>query len=196
VARLLNRLGAQNSDGPAFKALMNKNFGLVEDALSNLTTQLAAITAAQATATAAAASATAAARESARINSYPNPGSVLTAADAGTDASITIANHTRVYPVQGSIDVADVAITGATLTALSFSTQYWVYYDDTTLAVAAPTFHATTSSATAQVGAAAGRHLVGFITTPADGAGGTSGGYGGGTPGGGGGGGTYGGAIP
>ena len=132
------------------------------------------------------ADATAAARETARINSYPNPGTIVTAADVGTDCDITIANHTRVYPVQGSIDVPDVAITGATLHGLAFSTQYWVYYDDTTMAVTAPTFVATTTSATAQVGAAAGRHFVGFVTTPADGGAPATGG-GGGTPSGGGG---------
>lgn len=170
-----------------------------ENTQNDVITDLAALVAdlaANVAATAAAqADATAAAREAARILSYPNPGSVLSAADAGTDASITIANHTRVYPVQGSIDVPDVSITGATLTALSFSTTYYVYYDDTTLAVLAPTFHATTSAATAQVGAAAGRHFVGYVSTPADGGGATSG-EGGGPPGGGGGGGVHGGYIP
>lgn len=202
VARLLNRLNGANSSGVAFQKLWQKNCELIEAQFTDLTTQLAAIVAAQAAAdaaqadaTAAAAAALAAARESARINSYPNPGSILSAADVGTTASITIANHTRVYPVQGSIDVPDVSITGATLTGKSFSTRYYIYYDDTTLAVTAPTFVATTSSATAQVGAAAGRHLVGFIDTPADGASGTSG-TGGGTPGGGGGGGVQGGYIP
>jgi hypothetical protein len=79
---------------------------------ADLAAQLAQILAAQASADAAAASATATARESARISSYPNPGSVITAADVGTDVTITIAGHTRVYPVQGTIDVPDVAITG------------------------------------------------------------------------------------
>lgn len=151
------------------------------------------IQAAQDAADAAQAAADAAIREQARIASYPNPGSVLTAADVGTDCDIVIANHTRVYPVQGSIDVPDVSITGATLHGLSFSTRYYVYYDDTTLADTTPTFQTTTTSATAQVGAAAGRHFIGWIDTPADGGGGT-GGQGGGPPGGGGGGG--GGAIP
>jgi hypothetical protein len=156
--------------------------------------QLAQILAAQAAADAAQADALAAARESARINSYPNPGSVLSAADVGSDCTVTIANHTRVYPVQGSIDVPDVAITGGTITGLAFSTRYYVYYDDTTLSNTTPTFLATTTSATAQVGAAAGRHFVGYIDTPADGGGSTSG-IGGGTPGGGGGG-SGGGYIP
>jgi hypothetical protein len=132
------------------------------------------------------ATAQAAAREAARLTSYPSPGSVLTASDAGTDATITIAGHTRVYPVQGSIDVPDVVLTGGTITGRAYSTQYFIYYDDTTLANTTPTFLATTTSATAQVGAAAGRHFIGYVTTPASG-GGSTGGTGGGPPGGGGG---------
>jgi hypothetical protein len=132
-------------------------------------------------------------REAARIASYPSPGSVLSAADVGTDCTITVAAHSRVYPVQGSIDVPDVAITAGTITGLAFSTRYYVYYDDTTLANTAPAFLSTTASATAQVGAAAGRHFIGYVDTPADGGGATSG-QGGGPPGGGGGGG--GGMIP
>lgn len=156
--------------------------------IADLAAAVAAIAAAQA-------AATSAARETARIASYPNPGSVLSAADVGSDCDIVIASHTRVYPVQGAIDVADVAITGATLHGLAFSTRYYVYYDDETLGDTTPTFLATTNSATAQVGAAAGRHFIGYVTTPADGGGGTSG-EGGGPPGGGGGGGSFGGAIP
>lgn len=133
------------------------------------TIMIADIQAAQTAADAAQLDATAAAREAARINSYPSPSSVLIAADAGTDASITIENHTRVYPVQGAIDVPDVAITGATIGGLAFSTKYFVYYDDSTLTATAPTFLVTTASATAQVGAAAGRHFLGTVTTPADG---------------------------
>lgn len=144
--------------------------------------------AAQVAADTAQATAEESAREAARIISYPNPGSIVSAVDAGATASVTIANHTRVYPVQGSIDVPDVAIIGATLTGLNFSTLYFIYYDDTTLADTTPNFVATTDSATSQVGAAAGRHFVGYVTTPADGGAGTSGG-GGGPPGGGGGGG-------
>jgi exo-beta-1,3-glucanase (GH17 family) len=190
----LERLRAFNATG------WQRHCESLEAANTDLQSQITAIAAAQAAATAAAtaataaqATATASTRESARIASYPNPGSVLSAADVGTDCTITIANHIRVYPVQGSIDVPDVSITGGTITGKAFSTRFYIYYDDTTLAVTAPTFVATTASATAQVGAAAGRHYIGFIDTPADGAGGTSG-QGGGPPGGGGGGG--GGMIP
>lgn len=180
----------------------------LETAFNDLSNNVAAIQAAQAAADAAQASAntaqtsantaqstaTSSYREAARINSYQNPGAgILSASDAGTSATITIATHTRVYPVEGGIDVPDVIITGGSLTGLAYSTTYFVYYDDTTLASTTPTFVATTSSATAQVGSAAGRHFVGYVTTPASGGGTTSGG--GSAPPGGGGGGS-GGVIP
>lgn len=175
----------QDATLAAIQALQTQQTAILDD----LADQLAQILQAQA-------DATAAAREAARINSYPSPGvGILSASDAGTDATITVANHTRVYPVQGTIAVPPVTFTNTpfAITGLAYSTTYYVYYDDTTLASTAPTFLATTSSATAQVGAAAGRHFVGFVTTPASGGGATSGG--GGAPPGGGGGGS-GGAIP
>lgn len=184
--RLLDRLSEHNNKGVAFQKLWQSSAENIEAAFADIQSQLAQIQAAQA-------DATASYRELARLNSYPNPGSVLTAADVGTDVTITIANHVRVYPVQGSIDVPDVSITGGTITGKAFSTRYFIYYDDTTLTNTAPTFIATTTSATAQVGAAAGRHFIGYVDTPADG-GAPSGGQGGGPPGGGGGGG--GGEIP
>ena len=122
-------------------------------------------------------------RDIARLSSYTAPTNVLTAADVGTDCTVTIAAHTRIYP--GSF-VADLAVGGGSVTGLSFSTAYYIYYDDTTLAVTAPAYQATTNAATAQVGAADGRHFVGVVTTPADG-GGATGGSGGFPPGGGGG---------
>lgn len=153
-----------------------------------------AATAAQTTADGAQSDATASYREAARINSYPNPGvGIVSASDAGASATVTVTGHTRVYPVEGGIDVPDVAISGGSITGLSYSTTYYVYYDDTTLADTTPTFAVTTNPASAQVGAAPGRHFVGFVTTPASGGTTTSGG--GGAPPGGGGGGT-GGAIP
>lgn len=121
------------------------------------------------------AKAVAAAREAARLASYTSPTIVLTAADVGATATITIAAHTRVYPVQGTYDVPDVSISAGSITGRAFSTKYWVYYDDTTLAATGPTFLSTTTQLTAQVGSAAGRHLVGVVTTPADGAASTSG---------------------
>lgn len=173
-----------------FLGLYNKAMQKIEEAYGDLSTQLAAITAAQSTATGAA-------RELARINSYPDPTNVLSGTDEAVGASITIAAHTRVYPVQGSIDVPDLAIPApATITVeadgvtgIANATQYSIYYDDTTLADTTPSYKAVqtaTNHADAQPGAAAGRHFVGVVTTPANGAGGTTG-TGGGPPGGGGG---------
>jgi hypothetical protein len=84
----------------------------------------------------------------------------LSALDAGTDASIVIANHTRLYA-----DGTSVAVTGTTLNGLTYSTEYWVYYDDPTHSGGAVSYVATiVSTDAAQVGV---RHLVGSITTPA-----------------------------
>ena len=139
----------------AFTVYWQRLLEAVETAVEDIAGQVADIAAALSAANAADAKAVAVAREAARIASYPNPGSVLSAADVGSDAAITVAGHTRVYPVQGSIDVPDVAITGAGVTGLAFSTRYYVYYDDPTLADTTPTFLATTTSAPAQVGASA-----------------------------------------
>lgn len=169
-----------------FLALFNKAMGQIEEEVG----ALAAAAAAQA-------AASASARELARINSYTDPTNVLSGTDEAVGASITIAAHTRVYPVQGSIDVADVVIPApVTLTVeadgstgIINSTQFSIYYDDTALTDTTPDYKAvrtSTSHATAQPGAAAGRHFVGVVTTPANGAGGTSG-TGGSPPGGGGG---------
>lgn len=127
-----------------------------------------------------------AAREAARINSYTSPTNVVTAADVGADCTISIASHTRVYPVQGSIDVADLAMSGGSITVQPYSTTLYVYYDDATLLNATPSYQVTTNIASAQVGAAAGRHFVGVVTTPAAGSPPATGG-GGFPPGGGGG---------
>lgn len=92
-------------------------------------------------------------------NSYPsaNP---LSASDAGANATVTIAGHNRIYG-----DGTSVAVTGGSLTALAYSTEYFVYYDDATRAGGAVTFVSTTSPTTAaQTG---DRHLVGSVTTPA-----------------------------
>jgi hypothetical protein len=123
-------------------------------------------------------------RELARLNSYTAPTNVLTAADVGATCTITVAAHTRVYP--GAF-VDDLAVSAGSITGLANSTTYFVYYDDPTLEDDTPTYLATTIPNTAQVGAAEGRHFVGFVTTPADG-GGTSSGSGGSPPGYGGGG--------
>jgi hypothetical protein len=132
-----------------------------------------------------------AAREEARINSYTAPTIVLSASDAGDGtATIRVIAHTRVYPIAGSLDVPDVAIAAADITGQPLNTaNLSVYYDDTTLADTTPAFLVTADPAVAQVGAAAGRHLVGRVTTPAAGSPPSTGSGGSNPPGGGGGGG-------
>lgn len=97
-----------------------------------------------------------------RNSSYTSPTAVLNATDAGATASIQVINHTRIYG-----DATEVSITGAILTGLVHDTTYVVYYDDTTLAATAPTFHASTTIEDGYNGAADGRHTLGVITTPA-----------------------------
>ncbi len=128
------------------------------------TAQTAATTA-QTTATTAQAAAAATALNDRITSSYPDPTTVLTAADVGPTATITIANHTRRYG-----DGTTVAVIGAALTGKTFSTTYYVYYDDATTSVTTPSFQATTNVLIAQSSYIVGRHWVGKIITPADGA--------------------------
>lgn len=96
-----------------------------------------------------------------RITSHTSPTTIVHATDTGTTSNIVIDNHTRVYG-----DGTTLSITGATITGAPADTIVALYYDDTTLAVAAPTFHYTTTYPTAQAVAADGRHFMGFIKTP------------------------------
>jgi hypothetical protein len=102
--------------------------------------------------------------------SATSPSNILTASDAGTDATITIASHTRLYG-----DATSLSVTGGSITGLAYSTIYGVYYDDTTTANTTPTYHATTTLKNAMANFAAGRHYCGQVTTPASGGGSTSG---------------------
>lgn len=104
-------------------------------------------------------------------SSFPVPTMTLSAADVGSDVTITIASHTRFYP-----EDTQLAITGGAITGLAFSTTYGVYYDDSTRADGTPSFQATTDLETAQSNYSEGRHYVGTVVTPADGAGPTTGG--------------------
>jgi hypothetical protein len=67
-------------------------------------------------------------------------------------------------------------VTGGNVTGLAYSTTYTIYYDQTSRAGGVVTYHATTDPNTGLANAAAGRHYCGKITTPAAGAGDTSGG--------------------
>jgi hypothetical protein len=101
----------------------------------------------------------------------------MTAADAGASVTITVPDTSWDYP-DGT---ADVVRTGGTINGCSYSTVYYVCFDDATLANAAPAYVATTSYLAAINSTTHPfRHYVGFIATPAAGGGGTTGGGGGG----------------
>lgn len=161
--------------------------------------------------TAALASAEEAKKSLARINSYTNPTDILTAYSLSTisvDSTLILADsilfkadataysspaarividpHERIYPHNSDITISPVDILGANIDGLAFSTVYYVYYDDSTLADTTPNFQTTVIPSEAQVGAASFRHFVGVVTTPASGGGSTDG-SGGLPPGGGGG---------
>lgn len=122
----------------------------------------AATAAAQAAADNANAAAEATTLATALANSYveTNP---LTATDAGTNATITVAAHNRIYG-----DGTTVAVSGGSITALSYETLYYVYYDQPSRAGGSVTYLTTTdASVAAQTG---DRHVVGSALTPAGGA--------------------------
>lgn len=151
-----------------------------QQAIDGLQAQIDAIAAAQAAADAANAAAAAAqsaadnadtaatnaqsaadeaAANTAITNSYVT-GVTLAGTDAGSSATITISAHTRYYG-----DGTSVSVNGGSVTGLSYSTDYYVYYDQASRAGGTVTFLATTSAATAaQTG---DRHTVGRVTTPA-----------------------------
>lgn len=95
--------------------------------------------------------------------SYVSPTNVLSAADAGASATITIAGHNRIYG-----DGTTVAVTGGALTGLAYSTAFSVYYDQPSRAGGAVTYHSTADPATASPSAGnPDRHFVGAVKTPA-----------------------------
>lgn len=185
VAVEFERLAAQqrlvNGDGTpslSFTIYWQKVVEKLEQTLTDLTDTVAAIQAAQTAAdnaNAAAAAADLAATNAATATtelatadqlrtSYVDPTNIITASDAGTDATIAIGAHTRKYP-QTDGSTVNVSVNAGNMTGLAYSTQYFVYYDDPTRAGGAVTYVATTNSSTAaQVGS---RHLVGAVTTPA-----------------------------
>ena len=126
-----------------------------------------AATTANSAATAAQSTADAIQLEAELVNSYVT-GLTLGATDAGASASISISAHSRVYG-----NGTSVSVNSGSLTGLSYSTAYYIYYDQVSRAGGAVTYASTTTAATsAQTG---NRHFVGVITTPAAAAGPTSG---------------------
>ena len=82
----------------------------------------------------------------------------LTAHDAGTNVTINIAAHTM------QVGGTAVSNNSGSVTALSYSTLYYIYYDDASLAGGAVSYQATTTKTTAISGE--GRFFVGSILTP------------------------------
>lgn len=146
-------------------------FNNLESAVLDIAAAQAAAEAAQAEAEVAQAEAEVAKRNDKISASFMEPTSVLTASDAGSDATVSVLAHTRYYG-----DGTSVAVTGGTITGLAYETEYFIYYDDTTTADTTPTFQSTTDVLIAQPNQTAGRHFVGSVTTPASGGGDTGGG--------------------
>lgn len=162
---------------PEFQVWWQQVVEAIEESLNSLQDAIDAVAAAQAAADAA--NLAAAAANTAATNAQTTAddisagdslakswvtGLTLSATDAGANVTITISGHTRHYP-QPDGSTLDVAVTGGTLTARSYSTDYFIYYDDAARAGGAVSYQSTTSEATAaQVG---DRHTVGEIVTPA-----------------------------
>jgi hypothetical protein len=86
----------------------------------------------------------------------------VTGHDAGANVTVNVAAFTM--RIAG---LSDKSINSGSVTALSYSTLYFIYYDDATFAGGAVTFQATTTRETAINGA--GRFFVGSVTAPASG---------------------------
>lgn len=177
MALNLPRLPQTQPTYPQWQAWWEEVASAVETQFNALEDTVAAVAAAQAaadaantaaaTANAAAASAQTTAdsitNESTLSGSYVDPTNVLSATDAGADATITVAGHDRKYP-QPDGSTITVAVAGGNVTGLAYDTLYYVYYDDAARAGGAVTYAATTTEATAaQQG---DRHTVGAIRTP------------------------------
>src|SRR4051812_4323742 len=159
---LINDLAAAVADIAAAQAAAD---AAQADATTGITNAAAAQTTANTGVTNAATAQTTAntvKRDDSISNSWTSPGTVLSAADAGSSATVTIANHTRKYS-----DVTSVSVTGNTVTGLAYSTSYDIYYDQTSRAGGAVTYHATTDPNAGMANSVAGRHWCGNITTPA-----------------------------
>ena len=147
------------------------------NALTQIVASLNQVTAAQSAATSANAAAASANTAAASANTVATTissaqqlgtsyvsGAVLTATDAGANATVTVGAHSRYYP-QNNGTVTIVAVNTGTVTGLAYSTKYFIYYGDPARTGGAVTYAATTSAAAAaQIG---NRHIVGAVTTPA-----------------------------
>ena len=163
-------LGAQ-ADAIAALAAAAAAQAAADAAQADATTAISDAATAQSTATTAQTTADTAKKDDKISASWTSPGSVLSATDAGSDATISIAAHTRNYG-----DGTTVSVSSGSLTGKAYSTTYYVYYNDSSLAGGAVTYVATTSPTTAAPNRTNGRHAVGKITTPAAAGAPTSGG--------------------
>lgn len=145
------------TNGAKLKQVLDKAFDTIEQHVTDLETQLADIQAVT--------------RSDKITASWTVPAAVMTASDAGTSATITIASHTRVYG-----DGTQLVVAGRTITGLAYSTDYGVYYDDPNCSDQTPSYIATTTAAEAQNNFVTGRHRLGVVTTPASGGTATTGG--------------------
>jgi hypothetical protein len=84
----------------------------------------------------------------------------LSATDAGGTATVNVAAFVLLTSSKGTVSYSSGSVTG-----LSYSTLYYIYFDDGTLAGGAPTYNATTTKTTAINGT--GRFFIGSIVTPA-----------------------------
>lgn len=97
----------------------------------------------------------------------------LSAADVGSDATVTISAFTAHF------DFGNLSVSGASITGLAFSTFYYIYLTDFSYTDGSYTAALATTSGTTLVNSS-DNFYIGSITTPANGAGGTSGSGGGG----------------
>ncbi|WNZ54786.1 hypothetical protein QT397_18145 [Microbulbifer sp. MKSA007] len=100
------------------------------------------------------------------VASLPTSSAVLSAADDGSTAKISISSHSVQYAG------FTVAYNSGSITGLSFSTTYYVYVDDPDYAGGGVTYYATTQIW--KLAAGIGRRAVGTIRTPAKGGGSTT----------------------
>jgi len=100
--------------------------------------------------------------------SYVPTTNPLTATDAGSNATISVASFNLLTSAQGTI-----SYNSGSITALSYSTLYYVYLSDLTLAGGTVTYLATTTKTNPLNGAAL--FYIGSITTPGSGGAATTG---------------------
>ena len=95
------------------------------------------------------------------------PRKLLTASDIGSTATISVARQDWDYPDSEAVVTRELG----SIAGLAFDTQYFIYFDDDTLANGAPTYLATTDEQLAQNSSSfPARHYLGGIRTPANGA--------------------------